>query len=124
MRSGHSLTSFAVHSILIPAVALVLLAGQRAYCPEPPAQDSGLAAPASENPDESGGRLTPEQKRSYARTFARTWLPILLLLIIFVVLLMVVTRHLKLWMLDRRRPVKFKPVDDVWWQKKDGENEK
>ena len=116
MRSGHSLTSFAVHSILALAVMLVLPPGQRAYGPEPAIEEEHLTAGASEGSDESAGLMTPEQRRSYARVFAQTWLPILLLLIIFVVLLMVVTRHLKLWVLGRQRPVKFKPVDDVWWQ--------
>ena len=69
------------------------------------------------------GEITHQQKRSYLRTFARIWMPIMLLLIIFVVVLMAVSRHLRLWVLGRWRPVKFEPVEDLWW-KKDEENEK
>jgi len=70
---------------------------------------------AVSKPQQSTG-LTPEQKRTYARLFARWWLPTLLLLIIFVVVLMVVTRTLKNWVLGRSRPVRFDPVKDVWSQ--------
>ena len=83
------------------------------------AEDSGnssgaadeTASPAGPEQSEPG----PEQKRTYARLFARIWLPVLLLLIVFVVLLMVVTRHLRLWVLGRHGQVKFGPTEDLWW---------
>ena len=119
MPSGQSLTSFAAHSTLVLAllVTVGMLVGTR--CLE---ASEGVSSDEEIKPSDPAdtGEITHQQKRkSYLRTFARIWLPILLLLIVFVVVLMAVSRHLRLWVLDRRRSVKFEPVEDLWW-KKDG----
>ena len=98
---------------MAPLALMLGLAGVPAY-----GEQSGadLSAPGTaDKPDKSGG-LTREQKRTYARLLAKYWLPTLLLLVILVVMLMVATRALKRWLLDRDRPVKFDPVEDVWSQ--------
>lgn len=101
------------------AVVLVVSGiADRGYSAENGSDPSEQKSVSPAQPDKPGG-LTPEQKRTYAHLLAKWWLPILLLLIIFVVLLMVVTRAMKLWVLDRKQEVKFDAVDDVWSQASD-----
>ena len=126
MPSGQSSTSFAAHRTLILAllVTVGMFVGTRCLEASEGASPDEKIKPSdiSINRDEPG-EITHEQKKSYLRTLARIWLPILLLLVIFVVVLMVVSRRLRLWVLGRWRSVKFDPVEDLWW-KKDEKNEK
>ena len=101
---------------IIAALALMLgPAGARAYGEQSGADRPALKLATADKSDKPSG-LTPEQKKTYARLLAKYWLPTLLLIVVFVVMLMVVTRALKRWLLDRDRPVKFDPVEDVWSQ--------
>jgi hypothetical protein len=115
LLSARSLTWCAVISIMAPLVLMPGVAGARAYGADSGA-DVSAPEPATVDKPEKPGGLTLEQKRTYARLLAKYWLPTLLLLVIFVVMLMVVTRALKRWLLDRDRPVKFDPIEDVWSQ--------
>lgn len=125
MPSGQSLTYFAAHSPFVLALLVMVGVFVGASCLEASEGASADEEIKPADPVEFGEseEITHEQKRFGLRTFARIWMPILLLLIIFVVVLMVVNRRLRLWVLGRRRPVKFKPVEDLWWGK-DEKNEK
>lgn len=109
------MTCCAAISIMAPLTLMLGLAGAPAYGEQSGADVSAPAPVTIDKPDKPSG-LTPEQKRTYARLLAKYWLPMLLLLVVFVVMFMVSTRALKRWLLDRDRPVKFDPVEDVWSQ--------